>query len=112
VAQLLSVRHLRHVTRIAHKFWFWTLVVAVKAIAIGLFFDSILWVSGHKRYTILFERVFDTPESAASRMRGIQGVTACIFGFVCIGGLVLLERRAARRQISDETPKGDSKHDA
>jgi hypothetical protein len=79
------------------------LVFVIEAIAVWLFIDAGLWVSGHQRYMILFERVFDTPVSAASQMRWIQGITACVVGCVCIAWLL---RRAARHK------KGDSKHDA
>jgi hypothetical protein len=77
-------------------------VVAVEALAIWLFIDAGMWVSGHKRYMIFFERVFDTPESAASRMRWIQGIVAVVFGCVCITGLLSLHRRASRGSTTDE----------
>jgi hypothetical protein len=80
--------------------------VVVEAIAIWLFIDAGMWVSGHKRYTIFFERVFHTPESAALRMRWTQGIVAVVFGSVCVGWLLFLERRARRREISDDKDMG------
>jgi hypothetical protein len=77
-------------------------MVVVEAIAVWLFIDAGMWVSGHKRYTIFFERVFDTPESAASRMRWTQGIVSVVFGCFCIVGLLFLERRASWREIPDD----------
>jgi hypothetical protein len=85
------------------------LAVLAEAIAIWLFIDSGTWISGQQRYTILFERLFDTPESAASQMRWVQGIAAVVFGCASIGGLLFLERRAVRRKHSDETQNSDSK---
>jgi hypothetical protein len=77
-------------------------MVVCEAITIWLIFDSALWISNRKRYMIFFEQVFDTPESAASIMRWVQGITGFVFGCVTIGGLLLLERRARRQEISNE----------
>jgi len=68
--------------------------------------DAITWISGRVRYTIFFERVFGTPESAASQMRWIQGIFAVIFGCGCIAGLVSLQQRASRREITDDDDVG------
>jgi len=85
------------------------LAVLAEAIAIWLLVDAGTWVSGQQRYTIFFERLLDIPESAATQMRWIQRIAAIVFGCACIGGLLFLERRAARRQHSDETQDSDSK---
>jgi hypothetical protein len=89
-------------TRAASRFLFWTLVAVVVVVAVWLFMDAITWISGRVRYTIFFERVFDTPESAASRMRWVQGIVAVVFGCVCLAMLRHFDRRAMRREISDD----------
>ncbi len=91
-------------TKHSPKVWFWPLVVVVEAVAIWLFIDAGLWVSGHKRYMVFFERIFATPESAASQVRWIQGITAVIFGCSCIAGLLLLERRLSQRHRPNDKP--------
>ena len=68
-------------------------MVVIEAIAVWLFIDAITWISGQTRYTIFFERLFDTPTSVASLMRWVQGAAACIFSAVGIAGLISLERR-------------------
>ena len=75
-------------------------------IAVWLFLDALLWISGQNRYMIFFERVFATPESAASQMRWVQGLVAVVFGSVCVVGLLSVQRRASRREISDEKNVG------
>ena len=79
------------------------LIAMVMMVAVWLLIDAGLWVSDHQRYTILFERLFDTPVSQASRMRWIQGVTACAFACVCIGALAMFSGRSTRRHVVDET---------
>jgi len=53
------------------------------AISICVFNDAGLWVSNHKRYMILFEKLFNTSESIALQMRWIQGAVALGIGSVC-----------------------------
>ena len=79
------------------------LIAIVMMVAVWLLIDAVLWVSGHQRYTILFERLFDTPVSQASRMRWIQGATACAFACVCIGALAVFSGRPPRRHVVGET---------
>ena len=69
-------------------------VIIAAAIAAWLFVDAVTWMSGFKRYTIFFERVFNTSESLTNTMRIVQATVAIVTGAGCVGAWRWLKHRA------------------